>query len=1100
MKSILVFLFFFISFNIGSLNAQIKNEEAIILGRVADVNNRPLAAVTIREIGTNNLTQTDEQGEFNILVSSLSASLSFTLLGYFPYESPVKAEKMQINLNISDRSLEEVVITGLQQLDKRKFTGSVAQVDRELIDRSGAVDVSRMLQGVAAGVSVQNVSGTFGATPKIRIRGNSSISANQEPLYVVNGVPITTPANVNVSQLYSGDPATLLGSAISGINAQDIEDIVILKDGAATALYGTRAANGVISITTRSGALNTKQINYSSSLSLGLKPRITEFNVMNSAQEMEFYQELYDKGYLSNSNWPSRTGAFTDAYRRYGLREINLEEAYAEIHKSAQANTDWFDVLFRNNILQEHNISFSGGGESNQYYLSAGYVYDDGQAIGFGMNRFTTDFRTILKINPRFNLDLNINWSHRNQKTPGTAESATEFGEVSRRFDINPTAYAMQASRSMYPYEADGSYKYYLNNFAPFNIVEEMQENFVNLYAQEIRALIRPSYQISKSLRYEGSFSIRHTHNGFEHIMTELSNVANAYRVDYNDVLRESNNLLYRNPTDPFAYFETILPRGGFINRRANQGTFYNLRSALNFREHWDAHSLDLTVGGEVNRDRVETNFSRGIGYLYYGGQIVSPSALALIQSVQLDQRLYEENFTHQNQIGYYVSAQYSFKDRYNFESSGRLDASNVFGRLARSKFLPNYSFGLSWNVNQEEFFKNWNSNRHIDFLKLRTSYALRGLAFQGSPMLNSNFINRTRLDDENSEISLLINSPELFNLNWERDYIGNIGLELGLWNRVNLVAEYYHRENRDLITSINIAQEEGFNEKTINYGSMRNRGIDLTLGFRDLLDNTHFKWNLNLIYGYVKNDFLSGELESSLLTSISRSTGYPLIGGPYEGLYGFRFARLDADGRPLFYQNGEEVQGIISSETDRAYLTYLGSRQPLSTGSIANSFNYKGFEFRVFLTYSTGHFVPMTPIAALNYEDDSNVSADLVYRFRQVGDELYTDIPGILSSIQRLHLRTVPNIDELAYNRSDLRVANASNLRVSELMFSYDLNPQLLNRIKGFKSARVMLSANNIYYWASDKLRGVDPDLLLNGGVTLPNPRSFSFRILASF
>ncbi len=1080
-----------------TINPSLKTQpvQQVITGKVLDEQKLPLPGASIMEKDTKNQVVANEKGEFRIVLTKPNAILVFNYISYIQRELPA-TNGMEVILKMKENALNQVVITGFQKIDKAKFTGSVSQVDLKVIDRSGSVDISRMLQGAAAGVSVQNVSGTFGATPKIRIRGNASISANQEPLYVVNGVPITSPANVSVSQLYSGDPASLLGSAIAGLNAQDIEDIVILKDGSATSLYGTRAANGVISITTKTGKKGQKNINYSSSLSYGIKPKIKNFNVMDSYQEMEFYEELYDKGYFANSNWPATTGAFTETYRRYALREIDQAGAYAELDRSAKANTDWFDVLFNNNLLQEHNLSFSGGGDKNTYFISGSYVNDNGQAVGFNVDRLTTDFRTVLNLTSKIDLDLDLNWNHRNQRAPGTLNSGTSFSEVNRSFEISPTLYAMNTSRSMYPYKENGDFQYYLNNYAPFNIIEELRENFTDLKAQTIQLTIKPTVRITPSLRYESTFSFRRSNNSQDHIMTERSNLANAYRVDYNDVLRTANTLLYKDPTDPLAVAESILPKGGFILARANLGTFFYIKNSLSLKKTWSKHSLDAMGGIDITSDRVDRKYTKGIGYMYYGGRIISPSTLAYQQSVQNDDRLYVESFQHQTMVGYYSNFQYSFLSRYNIEGGGRLDASNMFGKLNRSKFLPNYSVGLSWNVDREPMFVALNKQQNIDYFKIRGSYALRGNSFQSSPSRNGSYINKTRLDEANSDIGINVLSPELFNLNWEKDYTTNVGIDVGLFNKVSLTAEYYDRKNRDLVNSVNVAQEEGFTTKTINFATMTNRGVDLSLGIKNILSKDNLKWDINLIYGYVKNKVIRGELESALLSQITRSTGYPLNGYALDGLFAFRYNALNTDGRPTFLRGDQVVNAIPTSEKDRSLIQYMGSRQPTTTGSIASNLSYKGFDFRVFLTYSLGHKVFMDPISERYYADNLSTSGDLVYRWGSAGDENYTNIPGLLSTIQRVYLATVSNMDEVAYNRSDFRVASANNLRLSEVMVSYDVNKSLLSKLSGIKSARFTLSANNMYYWASKKLRGVDPDLLLTGGVALPNPKSYSLRL----
>ena len=1094
---------YIISDKIITINPEsVDNEKKFqqrVSGKVTDKIGKPLSGVTVSEVGTTNATNTDSEGKFSLNISKNGALLRINFIGYISLQK-LASENMVVVLEEEDKEIDEVIITGFQKIDKSKFTGSVSQVDKKNIDRSGAIDVSRMLQGAAAGVSVQSTSGTFGATPKIRIRGNSSISANQEPLYVINGVPITSPSNVSVSQLYSGDPASVLSSAIAGLNAQDIEDIQILKDGSATALYGTRAANGVISITTKKGSINTRDINLSTAYSIGIKPNVSQFNLMNSSQEMQLYKEMYDRGYLSDANWPRSTGAFTETYKDLALRNYTLEEAYNELNRSAKANTDWFDVLFNNNLIQEHSLSFSGGGEKHTYYTSGSYAKDNGQAIGFGMDRFTSDIRSVFNITPKFSLDVNLNWNYRNQNTPGTYNAGTSYSEVNRQFEINPFLYAMQTSRAMYPYNEDGSYKYYTENLAPFNIIQELNENFNDIRAQEIRGTVRPTFKILNNLTYEGTFSIRKSNNSYAHTVTERSNVANAYRVDYNDALREANTLLYKDPNDPFGFRETILPEGGFLFSRSNWQSFWNIRNQVRFNEKFGKHNVDVMVGTEVEQTYVDREYSKATGYLYYGGKIISPSRLAMIKAVNDDDRTYISSFERKRNVGVYSGVQYSFNNKYNVDANMRVDGNNMFGQMTRSKFLPNYSIGFAWNLDRESFFQEWDFAKNVDYIKLRTSYALRGNSFETSPARNANYVNLTRLDAVNNDRGISITSPELYKLNWEKDYITNVGFDLGLFNKFTLAAEYYARKNKDLVIPFNVSQEEGFTSKRINFGTMSNKGVDITFGFRNILNNQSFNWDVNLIYGYVKNTLLNGELQSSQLTQITKSTGYYLEGYPFEGLFAFNFAGLNSNGQPTFKKGNQVVNGLTSSERNRDLISYMGSRQPLGTGSIANSFQYKGIELRVFLTYAYGHKVFVQPLASRAYDDSGSKSGDLNYRWQTIGDEQYTNIPGLVSTIQRIHLNSQNLIDEVAYNRSDFRVANASNLRLNEILLGYDLGKVINKSIPAIKSSRIMFSANNIYYWASGRLRGVDPELYINGGTSLPNSRTYTLRLTAGF
>lgn len=1078
--------------------------EVIITGRVTDENKLPLPNATVMEKGTKNVTTTNADGVFSIKVDRAGVTLVVSYIGFSKREVPASTTYMNITLTGGDQSLGEVVVTGYQKVDKKTFTGSVSRVDKEVINRSGYTDVSRMLQGAAAGVSVENVSGTFGATPKIRIRGNASISANQEPLYVINGIPIASPANVSVSQLYSGDPASLLGSAIAGLNAGDIEDISILKDGSATALYGTRAANGVISITTKKGRKNSAVINLSTAYTIGVKPNIDQFNVMNSEQSMSLSQDLYNYGYLSVLNYPSSTGAFTEPYRLYASNQISQQEFNSRLNRARGLNTDWFDVLFKNNLLQEHSLSFSGGGDKSTYYLSGSYAGDNGSAIGYNMNRYTSDFRMVLNLTPKLDLDLNLNASFRDQLSPGTFNSTTSSSSfnTTRVFDLNPTSYASSTSRAMSPYDANGNLQYYLRDYAPFNILDELKENFNTLSAHDVRISVQPTYKITKELSFETLLSARKTAAKYDHVMTEYSNVAAAYRVATNDKLRELNTYLYKDPSDPNAIPETILPRGGILDARNNDGRFLYMRNTLTFKKDWaDKHKLNVFGGFEMASDRTTSDYTRGYGYLYYGGKIISPSVLAMKRAIEKDERYYIEGFVQENRTALFLSTQYSFNNKYNLEIAGRVDGNNMFGRRTRSRFLPNYSAGLSWNVDQEDFFQQMNSEGKINFLKLRASYALRGNAYQSSPSINANYVNVNRPDVVNSEIGIRIFAPELFSLSWEKDFITNFGMELGLFNKLNFTAEYYTRRNKDLIRSSSVGYEDGFASKTINWATMSNKGVDITLDVKDVVKTKDFRWNLGLIYGYVKNTMVEGNLFSPLLTEKTRPDGYGIVGKPLYGLYAYRFASLDANGQPLFYDGntGKTTNNIQFSSVNDSLITYMGSRIPTSTGSITNSFNYKSLELRVFLTYSMGNKVFRSATVKRTYDDNLAASRDIDARWRTAGDENLTIIPGLVSNIQNEYYNSAFIQNEFAYNRSDAMVVSANVLRLSEVMLSYNVSPKLLTGLPWIKGARLMASANNIHYWASSKLRGVDPQSLISG-VSLPNPRSYTLRLTAQF
>jgi TonB-dependent SusC/RagA subfamily outer membrane receptor len=426
--------------------------DTTIRGRVADSTGAPLQGVSVSVQGAQNGTTTNAAGEYILQNVPENATLLFTNVGYETGEVQLQAGQNRAAVNIILRSetglLRDVVITGFQRINKKNFTGSAISLKAEDVKIEGVADVSRMLEGRAAGVSVQNVSSTFGSAPKIRIRGATSINGENKPLWVVDGVVLEDVVNISNDQLSSGDPTTLLGSAVAGLNPNDIETFDILKDAAATALYGARAMNGVVVITTKRGRAGKPQISYTGNFSTQLKPRYTEYNIMNSAQQMSVWGELERKGLLntdilSQSNY----GVYGKMYDLMNADEAgnfplqNTTAARNAFLKSyASKNTDWFDILFRNSLIQEHSLSLSAGTERSQSFFSTSFYSDNGWTVADNVKRYTLNFRNNYNFSDKLTAGFQTVGSVRQQNAPGTLgrQSNAVQGQFDRDFDIKP--------------------------------------------------------------------------------------------------------------------------------------------------------------------------------------------------------------------------------------------------------------------------------------------------------------------------------------------------------------------------------------------------------------------------------------------------------------------------------------------------------------------------------------------------------------------------------------------------------------------------------------------------------------------------------------
>lgn len=359
-------------------------------GIVVDDKGESLPGVSIRFKEDETVgTVTDLDGHFQINIPEKAKTLIVSYIGMETKELPIKEGTIKVVLNSDSQILDEVVVTGMTKVDKRLFTGATDRLKAEDARLDGIPDVSRALEGRSAGVSVQNVSGTFGTAPKIRVRGATSIYGSSKPLWVVDGVVMEDAVEINADDLSSGDAVTLISSAIAGLSADDIESFQILKDGSATSIYGARAMAGVVVITTKRGQAGVSRINYTGEFTSRLKPNYNDFNIMDSQEQMGVYNEMAEKGWLifSDTYRASNSGVYGKMYQlindynpktqTWGLE--NTPEARAGYLQMAEMrNTNWFDELFNNNITMNHSISISSGTEKAKYYGSISIYNDPG--------------------------------------------------------------------------------------------------------------------------------------------------------------------------------------------------------------------------------------------------------------------------------------------------------------------------------------------------------------------------------------------------------------------------------------------------------------------------------------------------------------------------------------------------------------------------------------------------------------------------------------------------------------------------------------------------------------------------------------------------
>ncbi|EHQ25161.1 SusC/RagA family TonB-linked outer membrane protein [Mucilaginibacter paludis] len=1068
-----------------------------------------LIGVTILEKGTRNAVATGQNGDYQIKVKE-NAILVFSMIGYKTQEISVTGKTtIVVSLEPTANNMKEVVVTGYQDIKKKLFTGAATTLKAADAKRDGIADVSRMLEGRVAGVSVQNVSGTFGAAPKIRIRGATSITGENKPLWVVDGIILEDVVNISNEQLSTGDPSTLLGSAVAGINPDDIESFEILKDATATSLYGARAMNGVIIITTKKGRVGNPIVSYTGNYSSYLKPTYSTFDIMNSYDQMSVYSQLQREGFLNYSTVSRAENGGVYAKLAQGITNGTIlntpESRNTFLNRYAQANTNWFDILFKNSFMQEHSLSVSTGTEKSQTYYSTSYLKDNGWTVADKVQRFTANVNTNFNLSPKVSLGFITKGSIRDQQAPGTLGRTGNpvTGEYSRDFDINPFSYAINTSRTLTAYDENGNREYFTRNYAPFNILNELDNNTLNLTQVDLSIQTLFKYQIFKNLKYSFDGSYRYTKSSQEHKVRENSNMAEAYRADYDATVRENNRFLYRNPDDANAEPVVVLPQGGFYYTVDDYLVSYFFRNTLNFDKTFGKHKIGLFAAQQLQFANRQNRSFTGYGYQFDKGGVPFIDPNAIKQAVEGNFNYYSITNRYDRFAAFVADGTYSYNEKYNLKGTIRYDGSNLLGESSQARWLPTWNVSGSWNVDEEEFMKNQSV---IDGLKLRVGYGLvasYGTATNSSLVLQSTSTKRPYLSEV--ETALYIAGLENSQLTWEKQYETNIGIDINLFkNRLSLSADIYNREGFDLIGQIRTSGVGGEALKVANYADLHTQGVEFTLG-GTILKKKDFGFKSQLTFGLSKGKITNLKSEPNIFDLIGADGG-PKEGYPTRGLFSIDFQKLQdyrenhgLAGVPIFInEKGIQSSSVYLQDPNTSFLTYEGPVDPLYTGGFYNTFTYKNFTLSALITFSGGNKVRLNPVYKNKYSDLDALPNEFLSRYVLPDDEKITFVPSIVDP------RGVSQLDGTypynAYNYSSARVADGGFIRLKQVSLGYNVPTKYTTKL-GLNNASLNVVTNNLWLIYSDsKLNGQDPEFFSSGGVALPIPRQFTVSLKVGF
>jgi TonB-linked SusC/RagA family outer membrane protein len=1067
-----------------------------------------LPGVSIRIKDANLGTTTNVDGTYTLVAPSAESVLIFSFIGFQSQEQTV-GQRTTINVSLEDEStqLDEVVITGYQEVDRKLFTGASVNVKMADIKSPGMSDASRMLEGRVAGVTVDNVSGTFGTSPKIRIRGNTSINGDTQPLWVIDGVILEDLNSVGADDIITGNANTLTASSLAGLNPDDIESFQVLKDASATALYGARAKNGVIVITTKKGKSGQTRVNYSGNFSFNLRPTYKQFDILNSADEMSIYRELYEKGVIdiTTSVQAQNYGSLGKMFRLISEHELdwgpNGEPNEEFLNDYENANTDWFGELFRDySLQQQHSLSFTSGAEKHNSYYSISYLNDNGQTVADNVKRYAGTAKNTFLFSKKLSLDLKLTANYREQRVPGTQNRDTDplTGRYKRDFDINPLSFALNTSRSIKPYNNDGSLEYFRRNYAAFNIAEELQLNYINITVGDISTQADINYEIRENLTFRSTMQGRYATTRREHVIHERSNQAEAYRADDTQYIQDANPLLFRDPDDPSSQPIIVLPEGGFNNVNEDELRFFYVRNSINWSHAFNTvHSINVLAGQEIKYADRRSMRADGIGVVYDNGGIVNtdPNMIEFLRRQGIS--TYALGVDHERFAGLFINGAYSFKEKYVFNGTIRYDGSNRLGKSKNARYLPTWNVSGAWNITNESFMNvSW-----LSALKLRATYGLSAnLGPNTSALLNIR--SGVTLRPTDAESYLYIQDLENSNLTWEKLKEFNAGIDFGLFEgKVTGSIDAYSRNCYDLIGLLQTSGVGGNGFKNGNYADMESKGIEFSINTFNL-QWQGLTWTTNFNIGYSRDNITRLEFNPRIGDAIVQG-GAAVLGGPRRGLFSTKFAGLDYRGIPTFYDGNGEVTyyyDLQDRENIKDILKYEGSAEPRGAGGLTNTFTYGPFSLNAFLSFKFDYKIRLDDAYNPRYSDFSSLSRNFVNRWVVPGDELVTDVPVVLPLDNRIvNNAELSNAYDL-YNKSTVRVADGTYVRLKSVRVSYSVPNKWISKI-GARVASISIEGQNLALLYSDKkLNGQDPEFFSSGGVALPQPRLITTAITIGF
>ena len=1048
-------------------------------------------------------TVCDEDGSFRLEVPKGISKVEISALGMqsvvYDLENSAVKDAL-IVLEYESTMLDQVVVTGYAQTTVKRITGSVGILNSDSFKDKPLASVSSLMQGEVAGVQVQAVSGQPGTQSRIRIRGTNNLSGSSNPLWVVDGVPLQNESpNLSSEEMAAGAFDNIFISGIGGINPNDIESITILKDAAAAAIYGSRAANGVIVVTTKRGSEGRLKLSYSNNFTWSFRPQ-RNLELMDSGEKIAWEQELWDE--FAADRYAAAQSDNTVIYPVVGIVgqvragcgqfagwDKARQDAY--LQELASSTTDWYGELFRNAFSHNHHLSLSGGSDKAAYYISLGYNDDNGMLINNRYQRYNVNSSLTLTPARWIKLDIGNDFSRQSSKSPDSYVDAFKYA-----YFANPYEKVRNEDGS---WAADNTYfslGYYngrgVEEVMPldgFNILKELELNSTTTVNISNTLRAQADIRILEVLKFVGLLSWSYSDNSTDKIVDASTYTAFRDRLGYDD---KSQTKLY-----------------GSITQNRGKRSSYVARGHFAWNQSFGRHTLNVIAGAELRGSDSNTVYSKRYNYNPITGTSSMPSISGPTDEwVKEVERLSGEYFTRSRYASFYASADYFLGKTIVLNASVRTDGSSNFG--SERQFNPTWSAGAAWHLGEEKWMQR---QRVLSHATLRAAYGFTGDVNTSAPhyLVMQYALQEYRYVNGKSYMMGSIPTAPNPDLGWEKTRDAKLGIDLGfLKDRLCLQAETYYRLSTDVVTSSRVASTSGYTYVYYNSADLMNSGVEFTLNGKIVRSRD---WNvgasLNFAYNY--NKVLSYKPASSTITAKDRYVeGYPvgaIISGRYEGidpvsgLYNFRL-RPDA-----------EVLTPSDLNDPDNYRWYLGTTIAPFTGGFNVSASWKLLRLSVSGVYSFGNKVYEmidSPASYLNARHDgvSTESVQSQYsdlysnhlNVRRDRTSRWTESNSSGTLYPRIYDCYGTRYNFAQTNPMDWNIVNAiylkdvSYLRIKSIVLSCELPQAWLEKIRMEKIC-FNLSLNNMITISS--YDGMDPEV---PGATYPTTRSVSLGVSLGF